>query len=171
MRDGAVLLVVVGLLVAAAALTLPLLTGPTGGDTNTTFTISTGATTTAPTTTSATTTTTAPGAIDSRTVQVQVDCNKETPYLRVEALRGKIVNISVVYDTGYYGPESATLATQYLLVVRDGSGNLVYSGYMMPVNQANPNPPYDALEIVDISGYCTTPSVKTLTFTVEIYAG
>ena len=42
---------------------------------------------------------------------------------------------------------------------------------MMPVNQASPNPPYDALEIVDISSYCATPSVKTLTFTVEIYAG
>ena len=161
-RDGAVLLVVLGLLVAAAALTLPLLMGGAeGSGTNTTTT------TTATTTTSTTTST---GPLDSKTVSVQVDCNRGTPYLRVEALRGKIVNVSVVYDTGSYGPESATLATQYLLVVRDGSGNLVYSDYMMPVNTANPNPPYDALEIVDISSYCTTPGTKTLTFTVEIYA-
>ncbi len=163
MRDGAVLLVVLGLLVAAAALTLPLMVGGAGGSgTNTT-------TTTTVTTTTSTTTPTGP--IDSKTVSVQVDCSRGTPYLRVEALRGKIVNVSVVYDTGSYGPESATLATQYLLVVYDGAGNLVYSGYMLQVNQVNPNPPYDALEIVDISNYCTTPGVKTLTFTVEIYAG
>ena len=162
MRDGAVLLIVLGLLVIAVALTLPLLMGDAGGS---------GTNTTTTTTATTTTTTTPTGPLDSKTVSVQVDCSRGTPYLRVEALRGKIVNISVVYDTGSYGPESATLATQYLLVVRDGSGNLVYSGYMMPVNTADPNPPYDALEIVDISNYCTTPGVKTLTFTVEIYAG
>ena len=161
-RDGAVLLIVLGLLVIAAALTLPLLMGDAGGS---------GTNTTTTTTATTTTTTTPTGPLDSKTVSVQVDCSRGTPYLRVEALRGKIVNVSVVYDTGSYGPESATLATQYLLVVRDGSGNLVYSGYMMPVNTADPNPPYDALEVVDISGYCTTPGVKTLTFTVEIYAG
>ncbi len=161
MRDGAVLLIVLGLLVIAVALTLPLLMGDAGGS---------GTNTTTTTTATTTTTTTPTGPLDSKTVSVQVDCSRGTPYLRVEALRGKIVNVSVVYDTGSYGPESATLATQYLLVVRDGSGNLVYSDYMMPVNTANPNPPYDALEIVDISSYCTTPGTKTLTFTVEIYA-